>query len=135
MKRFTKLVESLETKKYYKISSEVDLIIVAENEGEAGYLADSNLGSIESHSDFRIINIEEITEDEFKQLKVTESVEQKDLTAEEKILGMWNGEFGNRNPTAIEKFEFYRKMRDSKYDADTIMDTLKEKICPDWANK
>ena len=139
MKRFSKLVESIELNKYYKVNSEVDLIIKAENEGEAGYKADSDLGSIPSHSDFRILDISEITKEEFLELKVTESaeVEQKEteLTAEQKILSEWDVEFGNRLPSAIEKFEFYRKMRDQKFDADVIMNTLKDKISIEWMKK
>jgi hypothetical protein len=134
MRKFTILAESLESNRHFKVSSEVDLIIRAENEGEAGYLADSELGSIESQSDFRIVNIEQITEEEYKELKIVES-NSSDSTAPEKIMNFWTSEFGGRNPTSVEKFEFYRKMREQKFDAGLIMDTLREKICPDWDNK
>ena len=140
MKRFTKLVESIESEKYYKVSSEVDLIIKAENEGEAGYKADSDLGSIPTHSDFRIIDISEITKEEFANLRVTEAAvsaveKEKEQTAEQKILTEWSVEFGDRPPTAIEKFEFYRRLRDQKFDADVIMNTLKDKISIEWMRK
>jgi hypothetical protein len=147
MKKFTRLVEQIESERYYKISTEVDLILKAENDGEAGYLADSELGSIENHSEFRIVNIEEITEEEYKSLRITEAIsteigshevvndEPKEPSASEQILIEWTTEFGNRTPSAIEKFEFYRKMREQKYDADVIMDTLKDKISPEWMKK
>jgi hypothetical protein len=147
MKKFTRLVEQIESERYYKISTEVDLILKAENDGEAGYLADSELGSIENHSEFRIVNIEEITEEEYKFLRITEAIsteigshevvndEPKEPSASEQILSEWTTEFGNRTPSAIEKFEFYRKMREQKYDADVIMDTLKDKISPEWMKK
>jgi hypothetical protein len=147
MKKFTRLVEQIESERYYKISTEVDLILKAENEGAAGYLADSELGSIENHSEFRIVNIEEITEEEYKSLKIMESIsteigshevvrdETKEPSASEQVLSEWTTEFGDRNPTPIEKFEFYRKMREQKYDADVIMDTLKDKISPEWMKK
>jgi hypothetical protein len=147
MKKFTRLVEQIESERYYKISTEVDLILKAENDGEAGYLADSELGSIENHSEFRIVNIEEITEEEYKSLRITEAIsteigshevvndEPKEPSASEQILSEWTTEFGNRTPSAIEKFEFYRKMREQKYDADVIMDTLKDKISPEWMKK
>jgi carbamoyltransferase len=54
MKKFTRLVEQVESKRFFRINSELDLIVVASSEGEAGYLADSELGSIENHSEFRI---------------------------------------------------------------------------------
>lgn len=73
MNKFSKILENKENKKYWKISTEVDLIIHAESEGEAGYLADSELGAIKTHSDFRILNIEEITDDEYQELKIIES--------------------------------------------------------------
>jgi hypothetical protein len=147
MKKFTRLVEQVESKRFFRINSELDLIVVASSEGEAGYLADSELGSIENHSEFRIVNIEEITEEEYKSLKIMESIsteigshevvrdEPKEPSASEQVLSEWATEFGDRNPTAIEKFEFYRKMREQKYDADVIMDTLKDKISPEWMKK
>jgi hypothetical protein len=147
MKKFTRLVEQIESERYYKISTEVDLILKAENDGEAGYLADSELGSIENHSEFRIVNIEEITEEEYKSLRITEAIsteigshevvndEVKDPSASDQILSEWTTEFGNRTPSVIEKFEFYRRMREQKYDADVIMDTLKDKISPEWMKK
>ena len=147
MKKFTRLVEQVESKRFFRINSELDLIVVASSEGEAGYLADSELGSIENHSEFRIVNIEEITEEEYKSLRITESIsteigshevvkdEVKDPSASDQILSEWTTEFGNRTPSVIEKFEFYRRMREQKYDADVIMDTLKDKISPEWMKK
>lgn len=136
MNKFSLIVEQNESQKYFKINSEVDLVILADSEGEAGYLADSQLGAIESHSDFRILNISEMTREEYEEIKVTESVStENDMTASQKILSYWNSEFGGRKPTAIERFEFYRKMRDEKFDADLIIDTLQDNICSDWNNK
>lgn len=66
MKKFTKIVESLNSQKYYQITAEVELLIKAENEGEAGYLADSILGGIKEQSDFSVSLISEISEDEYK---------------------------------------------------------------------
>ena len=36
MKKFTKIVEAVEDKKHFKVSAEIDLVIPAENQGEAG---------------------------------------------------------------------------------------------------
>jgi hypothetical protein len=62
IKKFTKIVEEVENGRFYKVIAQVELIIPAENEGEAGYLADSALSSIENGSNYTIDNIEETDE-------------------------------------------------------------------------
>jgi hypothetical protein len=59
MKKFTKVLEELESESFYKVDAQVELIIPAENEGEAGYLADSILASIEYGSEYVIDNIDQ----------------------------------------------------------------------------
>ena len=59
MKKFTKILENQNNERFYEVSVELKLLIKAENEGEAGYLSDSILGSIEEQSDYTILNIEE----------------------------------------------------------------------------
>jgi hypothetical protein len=61
MKKFTKILEEVKNERFYKVDAQVELIIPAENEGEAGYLADSILASIEYGSEYVIDNID-ITE-------------------------------------------------------------------------
>lgn len=68
MKKFSLLTENNNTNKYYKVTADLELLVDAENEGEAGYLSDSILGGIKEQLDFRISNIEEISSDEFKKL-------------------------------------------------------------------
>ena len=58
MKKFTKILEEVENERFYKVDAQVELIIPAENEGEAGYLADSILASIEYSSEYIIDNID-----------------------------------------------------------------------------
>ncbi len=67
MKKFTKVLEEVENGKFYKVVAQVELIIPAENEGEAGYLADSALSSIENGSNYTIDNIEQ-TDDRISDL-------------------------------------------------------------------
>jgi hypothetical protein len=62
MKKFTKVLEEVENGRFYKVIAQVELIIPAENEGEAGYLADSALSSIENGSNYTIDNIEQTDE-------------------------------------------------------------------------
>jgi hypothetical protein len=59
MKKFTKILENQNNERFYEISVELKLLVKAENEGEAGYLSDSILGSIEEQSEYTILNIEE----------------------------------------------------------------------------
>ena len=61
MKKFSKILEEVGDERFYKVDAQVELIIPAENEGEAGYLADSILASIEYGSEYIIDNID-ITE-------------------------------------------------------------------------
>ena len=63
MKKFTKVLESQNNEKYFEVSVELKLLVKAENEGEAGYLSDSILGSIKEQIDFTISNIEEVSKD------------------------------------------------------------------------
>lgn len=66
MRKFTKILENISEQKYYEITAEVTLVVKSENEGEAGYLADSILGGIEEQTDFIVQNISEISEEDFK---------------------------------------------------------------------
>lgn len=130
MKSFSKLTEGLESEKCFKITCEVELVIKAGNEGEAGYIADAELGSIENHTSFNIKNISEISKDEYKQLTLTESYASeinalsKDMSPTEKIIKVYNDEFGSRVTTETEKMEFYHRMREAGFDGLIIMDTL-----------
>jgi hypothetical protein len=56
MKKFTKVVESNQTNTYL-VEAKVLLEIEAENEGDAGYTADSILGSVEGLHNFTIEDI------------------------------------------------------------------------------
>jgi len=64
MKKFTKVLENQSNEKYYEISVELKLLVKAENEGEAGYIGDSILGSIKEQTDYTISNIEEKNEND-----------------------------------------------------------------------
>lgn len=125
MKRFSKLVESVESEKYFKVQSEVELVFKSQNEGEAGYLADSELGSLESQVDFRISDISEITKDEYNKLMLVESLNSdSEISAEQKIQMVWNQQFDNRIPTETEKMEFYHQMRLEGFDGQVILSTI-----------
>jgi hypothetical protein len=61
MEKFTKILEK-NSNNNYMISAEIQIIVKAENSGEAGYLADYILGGIEEQYNYNILNIEETSE-------------------------------------------------------------------------
>lgn len=130
MKKFSKLLEDIDLTRYYKISSEVVLMVLAETEGEAGYISDIILGSIESQTDFRISDISEISKEEYQKVKITESVD-TEATAEQKIEAEWKETFDNRIPSKTEELEFYHQMRLKKFDGILVLqviDKIKQSI-------
>ena len=141
MKRFTNLVESIESEKYFKVTANVELSIKAENEGEAGYIADSDLASIETHSEYSILEIDEISKEEYNKSMLIESYGlqigdlPKESTSEEKIISTWESEFGSRTPTATEKMEFYHHMREAGFDGQIIINSLSNRISSKWMRK
>jgi len=71
MKKFSKILESNTLKKsgaisHYKVECTLTLYLEADNDGEAGYLSDSILGSIKEQTDFSIMSIEDVSEEEYK---------------------------------------------------------------------
>lgn len=129
MKKFTKIIEKLGNSKFYKASVNIELIIEAENEGEAGYLSDSILSSIKESYDYTILNIEE-TEDRIDENLQNDPDEQIQLsdekTTEEQIELSWNNHFGDKEPTKSEKMEWYNQMRKEGYDGIKIFKVIKD---------
>ena len=72
MDKFSIVSEKLENKKYFKIVSEVDMIVESDSEGEASYISDSTLSSIKNQAGYSIKNISEITKNEFDDFLVVE---------------------------------------------------------------
>jgi len=122
MKKFSKIVESMGSKNY-KIEANLELIVEAENEGEAGYIADSVLGGIEEQFSYNIINIEETTE------SIKENIQgPTDLTTEEEIEMEWEKEFKDKSPTQTEKMEWYHQMRTRGFDGILIFDIIGDRF-------
>lgn len=114
MKKFTKVLEDIVNLKRFVISTEIELIIEAENEGEAGYLADSILSGIEEQNSYTILNIAE-TDEVIKESK-------------EEVLALWKKEFGDTKPSGDEKMEFYHKLRLKGFSGSLIFKQLIGKI-------
>jgi hypothetical protein len=128
MKKFTKLLEEVENLKSYKIKAEIELIVEANTEGEAGYLGDSILGGIEEQFTYSILDIDE-TEDKINESSLDlDSIKSNGKTLEEQIEMAWEQAFTDKEPTKTEKMEWYHQMRENGYDGILIFDTLKNKI-------
>lgn len=122
MKKFSKILESNGVRKY-KINANLELIIEAEDEGEAGYLADSILGGIKEQFSYNIINIEETNE------FISEDVQGlSDLTTEDQIMMEWESEFKDKTPTQTEKAEWYHQMRLKGFDGILIFDIIGDRF-------
>ena len=125
MKKFSKIFEDYISKKFYKATCEVELIIEADSEGDAGHIVDSDLGGLEYLSDFKIQELTEISKDEFKQKSLTESTT---IKINESIISNWYNKFGETNPTTAQKMEFYHLLRLAGFDKEIILESLKGKI-------
>ena len=129
MNKFSKIIENFLPKKFYKATCKVELVIQSENEGEAGHIIDSDLGGLENLSDFKIIDISEISKDEFKKITLQESYLNNLGKSNESIIISWENKFGdNKNPSQIQKMEFYHLLRQLGHDKETIMDALKGRL-------
>ena len=128
MKKFSKILETTLQKKFYKATCDVELIIEADTEGEAGKMVDSDLGGLEYLSDFKINDISEISRDEYKEKTLSESFFIKNGKTNESIELYWNNHFGKNKPSQSQKLEFYHFLRSTGFDKDQIFDTLKDKI-------
>ena len=129
MKKFSKIIENIEGKKYFKIDAQIQLIIPAENEGEASYKADSSLASLKNQSNYTISNIEETNELLESTYGGQPYIDQEDdRTPEEIIKASWDAEFGSKIPTSTEKLEFYHNLRRVGFDGTLIHKVLKDKL-------
>jgi hypothetical protein len=127
MKKFSKIIESINSSKFYKITSEVELIIPADNEGEASYIADSTLSSTRNISNYIISSIEETSNDYMKENILTSDIN-LDKTLQDQIEYHWENEFMEKTPTSIEKLEFYHKLRKLGFNSDMIFKVLGDKL-------
>jgi hypothetical protein len=133
MKKFTKVLEELENENFYKVDAQVELIIPAENEGEAGYLADSILASIEYGSEYVIDNIDQ-TEKRIEESIVFESKtkiksELKDNNDYQMVSGIIDilkkvKDKENRMEIANDMVTQFKREK-IKFDYENFLDTLK----------
>lgn len=68
MIKFSKKFESVNNETTYKISCVVDIVVKANSEGEASYIADETLSSIKNQSNYNIIEITPTSEEDLNPL-------------------------------------------------------------------
>ena len=124
MRSFSKLVEKLESNKFYKVQTTLDLVLKAENANEAGQLADRTLKEITNQYDFQILKMDEVTKNEYNDLVINERIS---LTGE-RIINSWTKMFGDSSPSLLEKMEFYHLMRARGFESSTIEAALEGKL-------
>jgi hypothetical protein len=131
MKKFTKILEDNSNERFYKVDAQVELIIPAENEGEAGYLADSILSSIQYGSEYIIDNIDQTEK------RVDDSITESKSDIKKEIKGndyqMVSGiidilkkvkDKENRMEIANDMVAQFKREK-IKFDYDNFLDTLK----------
>lgn len=127
MNKFTILLEN--KLKKYEISASIKLEVLSSSEGEAGYMSDSILASVNEQTFFMIDDIKEVFTDSNSYL---ESITEPNVI---EIKKLWIAEFGDRTPNIADKLEFYYQIRNTGYSKEDIIAALKDKISKDWIMK
>jgi hypothetical protein len=74
MRSFSKLVNNLESKKFYKVQTKLDLVLRANDIKEASFLAEESTQSFNEKSDFQILKVQEVTKNEYNELLVNDTL-------------------------------------------------------------
>jgi hypothetical protein len=128
MKKFTKILEEVESERFYKVTAQVELIIPAENEGEAGYMSDSILASIEYGSNYTIDLIDETDERVVTESKseIKSEIKGNDYQMVSGIIDILNKVKDKENRMEIAKDMISQfKREDIKFDYDKFLDSIK----------
>ena len=128
MKKFTKILEEVESERFYKVTAQVELIIPAENEGEAGYMSDSILASIEYGSNYTIDLIDETDERIVTESKseIKSEIKGNDYQMVSGIIDILNKVKDKENRMEIAKDMISQfKREDIKIDYDKFLDSIK----------
>lgn len=132
MKKFTKILEENSNERYYKVYAKIELIIPAENEGEAGYIADSTLSSVENNYDYTIDLIEDtderISESFIKESKsdIKKEIKGDDYQMVSGIIDILKKVKDKENRMEIANDMVAQFKREKiKFDYDNFIDTLK----------
>ena len=127
MKKFSKIVENNENQKLYKVKASIELIVPAENEGEAGYISDSTLSGTEYTYDYVILNIEETTQDiSESKSEIKSELKGNDYQMVSGIIDILKKVKDKENRMEIAKSMISQfKREDIKFDYDKFLDSIK----------
>ena len=125
-------IKEVENDRFYKVDAQVQLIIPAENEGEAGYLADSILAYIEYGSEYIIDNIdmtEKRVDDNIKESKSQIKSELENNNDYQMVSGIIDilkkvKDKENRMEIAKDMISQFKR-EDIKFDYDKFLDSIK----------
>jgi triacylglycerol esterase/lipase EstA (alpha/beta hydrolase family) len=125
-------IKEVENERFYKVDAQVELIIPAENEGEAGYLSDSILASIEYGSEYIIDNIdmtEKRVDDNIKESKSQIKSELENNNDYQMVSGIIDilkkvKDKENRMEIAKDMISQFKR-EDIKFDYDKFLDSIK----------
>lgn len=123
MKKFTSILEK--NGKFFKVEANLELMIPAENEGEASYIADSTMSSIKNISEYIISNVDEVSKE-----YITENINLQENEEYQiyQINSIYESEIGSKKLTPVEKLELYHNLRKSGYSSNLIHKVLENKL-------
>ncbi len=130
MKKFSQVLESNSDRKY-KITAELELIIKAENDGEAAYLADSSLSKVSGIDKYNISNLEEVSNiDESliieSKSKIKSELKGNDYQMVSGIIDILKKVKDKENRLKIANYMISQFKRENiKFDYDNFLDSIK----------
>lgn len=128
MKKFSKIIESNGVK-LYKVSAQLDIIVEASNDGEAGYLADLAFSKIKGVQNYNILKFEESTDNSLmneSKVKIKEEIKGNDYQMVSGIIDILKKvkDVDNRMEIAKDMISQF-KQENINFDYDNFLDSIK----------
>lgn len=117
MKKFSKVLEN-NTENAYRIDATIELVIKAENEGEAGYQADYILASVDNMDTYEILLIDSDIQ-KVKEEEITKSPED--------LENKWEEKFSSKEPSEFEKYKWFSDMENEGFNLTDIYEFIRKK--------
>lgn len=128
MKKFSKIIESNGVK-LYKVLAQLDIIVEASNDGEAGYLADLTFSKIKGVENYHILKFEESTDNSLmneSKVKIKEEIKGNDYQMVSGIIDILKKvkDVDNRMEIAKDMISQFKE-ENIKFDYDNFLDSIK----------
>jgi hypothetical protein len=117
MKKFTKVLES-KIDKSYRIDATIELMLSAENEGEAGYQADYILAAVDNVETYEILLIDSDVK------KVDKKEVEKDPND---LIEKWNSKFSEKEANEFDKYKWFSDMKEEGFKLSDIYELIRKK--------